>query len=150
MIRWPAALAWPRVHLGLIWNRGVIVRCRRLDNLHDFTFGRGLADYHENSAAMVLQIVMTRLRLFTNEWFLDYREGTPYRTMVLGHGTRDIFSRAIRNRISSTPGVLSILSFDAEIEPEARVVIVNAQIETVYGQAVLDAARIESIPMYGR
>lgn len=109
---------------------------RQLDANGDMTFGHGLANFLANSPATVAQAVMTRLRLYSGEWFLDTQDGTPWRTKVLGvrtAGTRDVVLRA---RILGTPGVTAITSFTATVDPVSRRYTVQAGIDTVYGSAV--------------
>jgi hypothetical protein len=114
------------------------------------TFGHGGGDYFRDEPEMVAQNILTRLRLFTREWFLDTREGTPYREEVLGKHTRDTYANALRRRIIQTNGVLSLDSFDYAFNGETRTVDVRAEVTTIYGRQTVSDALYETIPMYGR
>jgi hypothetical protein len=126
------------------------LRYRKLDKNYDMTFGHGQSDYFRDEPEMVAQNIMTRLRLFTREWFLDTREGTPYREEVLGKYTRDTYANALRRRIIQTNGVLSLDSFDYAFNGETRTIDIRAAVTTIYGRQVVAASLHETIPMYGR
>ena len=84
------------------------MRYRKLDDSGDFMFGHGQADFHHNTPEAVAQAVATRLRLFSGEWFLDVTEGTT-----------------------------GLAAFETVYDGEARRLTVNATIENVYGEAVV-------------
>jgi hypothetical protein len=109
------------------------MRYRRLTDDWDFQMGHGSADYLRDSPETVLQAVMTRLKLFTGEWFNDTSEGTPWRTQVLGKYTRTKYDSAIRRRIRGTQGVREITEYFSSYESETRRLTVEALIDTVYG-----------------
>lgn len=113
------------------------MRYRKLDNTGDYSFGHGQADFYRDSPECVAQAVLTRLRLFAGEWFLDVSEGTPWTQAVLGMHTADTRGPALRERILNTEGVTEIISFDAVYNGETRKLTVNATIGTRYGEAVI-------------
>ncbi|GHV49946.1 hypothetical protein FACS1894216_01260 [Synergistales bacterium] len=125
------------------------MRYRKLDENYDMCFGRGAGDYFRNEPEMVAQNILTRLRLFTREWFLDAAEGTPYREQVLGKYTEKTWANALKRRIIQTRGVLSLDAFDAFLDSETRTCTVNAEVTTIYGRQVIQDAILETIPMYG-
>ena len=53
------------------------MKYRKLTENGDYAFGRGGADMHADTPEAVGQAVLTRLRLFAGEWFVDLKEGTP-------------------------------------------------------------------------
>jgi hypothetical protein len=97
--------------------------------------GHGSADYLRNSPEMVLQAVMTRLKLYAGEWFNDTSEGTPWRTQVLGRYTKTKYDSAIRRRILRTQGVTGITEYRSAFDGETRNLTVEATIGTIYGEA---------------
>ena len=99
---------------------------RTLDSNSDYQLGQFLTD----SSAAVGQAVYTRLLLWTNEWFLDLGDGTPYATLIMGFGTNYDFE--IKQRILQTPGVLEIESYYSSISPLRRLTV-TATIDTIYG-----------------
>lgn len=112
------------------------LRYRRLDANGDFMLTGTGADYHRNTPAAVAQCVATRLKLFAGEYFLDLNEGTPWKTGVLGKGTRDTYTQVIKDRILGTPGVTEIVSFSSSIDPTERSLTVEVTINTLYGGQV--------------
>jgi hypothetical protein len=112
------------------------MKYRELDANGDYTFGRSMAEFLNNSPAAVAQAVMTRLKLAQGEWFLDQTDGTPYSTQILGTGTQTLYDKAIRERILDTPGVQSIDDYASTLDQE-RNLRVAVLISTVYGQAAV-------------
>ena len=84
------------------------MRYRKLDENGDFSAGHGSADFFVDEPNTVAQSVLTRLRLWTGEWFLNTDEGTPYREQVLGVRKRQTAGPALKLRIASTEGVTSV------------------------------------------
>ncbi|MED5757792.1 hypothetical protein VZ191_05345 [Enterobacter roggenkampii] len=113
------------------------MRYRREDSDGDYTFGQGDGNFLINTPECVAQAVKTRFELWKGQWFLDTTEGTPYIQSVLGKQRPEVYSLAIRDRISSTPGVLSILSFDTVNNGQSRRVTFTASINTIYGQTTV-------------
>jgi len=126
-----------------------LFRVRRLDdNLRDpqavggdMLFGRGSAniyphntDFLVDSPAAVAQCVLTRLRLWAGEWFLNRLEGTPYMQEILGHPYRTgIPDSAIRGRILGTPFVTYIEDYASSWNPTNRVFAVSCRVYTQFG-----------------
>ena len=50
------------------------MKYRKLTENGDYAFGRGGADMHADTPEAVGQAVLTRLRLFAGEWFVDLKE----------------------------------------------------------------------------
>lgn len=110
---------------------------RREDDDGDYTFGQGDGTFLVNTPECVAQAVKTRFELWKGQWFLDTTEGTPYIQSVLGKQRPEVYNLAIRDRISTTPGVLSILSFDTVNNGNTRRVTFTASINTIYGQTTV-------------
>lgn len=85
------------------------MKYRKLTENGDYAFGRGGADMHADTPEAVGQAVLTRLRLFAGEWFVDLKEGTPYVPGVLGKHTQERFSNGARHhrRNRAAPARLS-------------------------------------------
>lgn len=113
------------------------MRYRKLDSDGDYSAGHGSADFFVDEPNAVAQSVLTRLRLWTNEWFLNTDEGTPYREQVLGVRRRQTAGPAIKLRIASTEGVTSVDEFNADYDGDSRHIAVAATISTVYGETDL-------------
>ncbi len=110
------------------------MRYRALSPTGDFTFGQGKANFLVDSPATVGQAILTRLRLWTGEWFLDLTEGTPWLTGILGRNGTGAADLAIQNRILGTPGVVSIVSYSSYLNPATRQFTVSGVVvQTQYG-----------------
>lgn len=96
------------------------MRYRMLTASGDYSFGQGTANFFVDDPQAVGQSVLTRLRLWQEEWFLDKTEGTPYSTQVLGYNTKNLRDAAIRQRVLQTVGVVSIESYGSTFDPETR------------------------------
>jgi hypothetical protein len=116
------------------------MRYRTLDENGDYSFGQGSANFLVDSPDAVAQLVLTRLKLSTGEWFLDKTDGTPYMTKILGMGTSGSRDLAIQERILETQGVTGIADYASTVDPVTRAFTVAAIIDTVYGQTTITAA----------
>lgn len=112
------------------------MRYRKLTLTGDYSFGRSQGDFLSNSPDTVAQHVLTRLRLWAGEWFLDITEGTPYLQGIIGVGTKSTYDAAIQARILDTEGVLDITDYSSSVDD--RRLSVSATIITVYGEAPLN------------
>lgn len=97
-------------------------------------FGNQQADIWRDVPDAPAQAVATRLRLQLGEWFIDRREGTPWKTKVLGRRTASTRDPVIRKRILGTQGVTGISAYFSGLDREAREFDVQATIDTVYGK----------------
>lgn len=113
------------------------MRYRILSEDGDMTFGSGSLNFFIDSPDAVAQLVLTNLKLWVGEWFLDLSEGTPFAQAVLGMNKKETATPAIRNVILNTNGVKSIISFSENIDPNERRYSFSAIIDTIYGQTTL-------------
>lgn len=114
------------------------MRYRKLDNDGDFSAGHGSADFFVDQPEAVGQSVLTRLRLWSGEWFLDTDEGTPYSSQVLGVRKRQTAGPALKMRVASTEGVTEVSDFAADYDGDARALTVTAAVDTVYGETQIE------------
>lgn len=111
------------------------MKYRQLSSSGDYTFGAGGGNFYQDVPNAVAQAVMTRLKVFEGEWFLDTTYGTPYSSQILGAGTISTYDAAIQQVILGTQGVTSIASYASGVDPATRSAVVSCTINTVYGQA---------------
>lgn len=114
---------------GLYWDTGFI---------GDYTFGQGNANFWIDVRETVAQSVLTRLRLWEGEWFLDVTEGTPWSQSILGKHRESLYDMVLRQRIADTPGVTGIPAYNSILDRAARALTVTATIDTVYGQTQVE------------
>lgn len=112
------------------------MRYRPLDAHGDYTIGK---PFLVNSPQCVGQAVLTRMKLWLGEWFMDTSDGTPYLTQVLGKGSQRNPDAYIKQRILSTQGVDSIASYTGTLDRVKRAYSVTTVINTIYGQAEIAA-----------
>ena len=114
------------------------MKYRALDAAGDYQFGNGNLDFLQNTPETVAQAVVTRLRLWLAEWFLDTTDGTAYQQGVLGKNSKANADVVMRERILRTTGVEELTSFNSTLDPDLRTYAVSATIETVYGPAQIN------------
>lgn len=90
---------------------------RAIDSNGDWTFGKGRADYVKSSEE-INQNVVTRLRSFKNDWFLDTDAGIDRLTLLGSRNSERKVLREIEQVVLQTQGVvtvdaLSVLSRDS-------------------------------------
>lgn len=108
-----------------------------MDSAGDATFGRGLQNLFIDSSDGVGQVVMTRLRLFLGDWFLDQSQGTAWRTQVLGNYTGATRDMVVRTRVLGTPSVTGITAYSSSLNRDTRAWSVQATISTQYGATTI-------------
>ncbi|WP_047236638.1 hypothetical protein [Chromobacterium subtsugae] len=108
------------------------MRYRKLDANGDYVIGSG-ADFYANEVAAVAQAVVTRLRLWRAEWFLDTSDGTPWLQDALGQAGKTAIDAALRARILATPGVTEITAYGSQFAGNSRELAISATISTIYG-----------------
>lgn len=121
------------------------IRYRKLSSSGDMTFGQGQLNFYQDNSEAVAQAVLTRLKLWTSEWFLDVTEGTPYQVGAFGKNTDKSVNPMIRERILNTessgliptPLVLSIDNYSSVLDRDTRKLNVEATINTIYGSTAL-------------
>lgn len=105
-----------------------------MDPAYDMTFGRGGSDFIIDSPEAVAQSVLTRLNLWTGEWWLDLAEGTPWMQQILGKprgpGSPDA---AIRSRILGTLYVTNLYDYGSAYDPASRSWAVGCVLDTWFG-----------------
>lgn len=105
----------------------------------------------ESYSRMVLQRIRCRLMLIRGEWYLDQRQGTPWREKIWVKGTRISDVRTIvRAVVETTPGVDGIDSLDVSMNAAARTLSISLTATTDLGTTVsieeLDEPLIVEMP----
>lgn len=108
------------------------MRTRKLDpDTGDVVYGQGFQSYEVNNPEAVAIAIECRLQLFTDEWFLNLGDGTPWDTAVLGKYTEATRGPVLRARILETPGVSSLDSFSTSTVGRAFQYL--GLVTTIYG-----------------
>jgi hypothetical protein len=101
------------------------MRVRALSSTGDYTFGQNGQNWLVNSAAGVVQVVLSRLNLWEGQWFLDLADGTPVTQSIIGKNPQIVYDAAIQNRIAQTPGVVKMLSYSSSLTGRALTVVAS-------------------------
>jgi hypothetical protein len=101
----------------------------------DMMFGHGGRDFLVDSPTAVAQAVLTRLKLWQGEWYLNLQAGTPWMQRVLGFspGT-GIPDSVVRQRILTTPYVTDMTDYTSSFNSTSRVFAVSCKLYTAFGQ----------------
>lgn len=113
------------------------MRVRRLSTDGDMQFGGGQAAFWRDVPDAPAQCAVTRLALWEGQWWFDRREGTKWRTRVLGKRTVDTRDATIRSRLLGTEGVKAIAAYSSALDRETRRFVVSATLDTTYGRIAI-------------
>jgi hypothetical protein len=110
------------------------MRYRQLDPQGDYTIGK---PFLVNSPQTVEQAVLTRLKLWKGEWFVDTSDGTPWLGTstspgVLGKQFGKDPNVYIKQRILGTPGVTAITAYSSSYDGTTRKLTIQATIATQF------------------
>lgn len=107
------------------------MRVSGLDTDGDWRFGRGLAVYISNAAA-VRQNVVTRLKSFASDWFLDTGANIDWIDLLGRRGTRDEILREVERVTLATEGVTTITKLDIEVKTSTREASIMLSFGTIF------------------
>jgi hypothetical protein len=93
------------------------MRVRTMSPTGDMTFGQSQANFLVDSPAAVAQTIKTRLGLWVGQWFLDQTIGMPWMQQVIGKYTQPYYDAAIRDRVTTGPGVIGIETYTSTLSP---------------------------------
>ena len=105
-----------------------------LNASHDLYLGNRSSIAVVSDGPAVAQGVLTRLRLFLGEWFLDVNEGTPwYETVLIDNPDIRVIEIELKARILEDPRVLRLLTFALDYDRSTRVITLSFEAETLFG-----------------
>lgn len=114
------------------------MKYRKLDEAGDYTLGSG-SDFLTNTPEAVGQAVLTRLKLWRGEWFINIEDGTEWETEVLGKRFQNTNPDAsIQGRILGTQGVVEISDYSSTFDGNTRKLNVRVAITTIYGVTTIE------------
>lgn len=107
----------------------------RLDSNGDWTFGQGLAGYITGSDE-VKQRVVTRLKSFKNDWFLDTDAYIDWFNLLSNRNTEETTRAQITKTVLDTVGVNTLDELIFNIDRENRTADIQLTYTDIYGQVV--------------
>lgn len=102
-----------------------------LDRNNDWRFGRGLAVYVQDSAA-IRQNVATRIRSFAGDWFLDVDANIPWIELLGRRDSREQVLREVERVTLSTEGVVKMTHLDMQYDKRTRVAVITLGFEDIF------------------
>lgn len=108
------------------------MRVSGLDKNLDWRFGKGRALYKRNADA-IAQNILTRLRSFGGDWYLDTEAGIDWFGLLGNLGTEKRILRAVESAVMQTKGVLSIEELKIIGRDSNRCVKIEIRYTDVFG-----------------
>lgn len=88
----------------------------------------------DNTQEEIGQVIRTRLRLFTGEYFRDITDGTPwFETILDKNSTLAARDAAIKQRIAQTEGVIRLITFETDYDVNSRGFTLSCEVLTAVG-----------------
>ncbi len=109
------------------------MRVRRLDTKGDWTFGQSRANYATESEA-IAQNVITRLRSFQGDWFLNLDHGLPWFQNLEKPASQTRLKQSIKKSVIETAGVTVVTSTELLFDEDTRKVTVYITYDDIYTQ----------------
>ena len=112
-----------------------------LDKNLDWRFGKGRAVYNRDSKA-IAQNVLTRLRSFKGDWYLNVTFGINWIELLGNLGTENRLLRAVESTVLQTDGVISIQRLGIIRRNANRGVTIELQYTDVFTQQDLQTLEL--------
>lgn len=109
------------------------MRVRRIDSAGDWTFGQSRINYATESEA-ISQNVVTRLRSFQGDWFLDLDHGLPWFQNLDKPASQERLKQSIKKVVIETTGVIELTSINLTVDAETRKATVYLTYDDIYRQ----------------
>jgi hypothetical protein len=117
------------------------MRVRRIDTNGDWTFGQGMANYAKDGEA-VRQNVLTRLKSFQYDWFLDMDACIDWISILGNKNNAGIIRTEIRRVAQETEGVLAVNQVIINKVDANRRASITITITTIYDTQFTDTLEI--------
>jgi hypothetical protein len=107
------------------------MKVRRIDRNGDWTFGQGLSNYISRSEG-VRQNVITRLKSFKNDWFLDVEANIDWYNILSNKNNEQTILREIERITLATEGVQTITNLEVVSVNNKREARIHLSFTTIY------------------
>lgn len=105
------------------------MKVRRNTAAGDWSYGRGLADYATGEDA-IRQNLVTRIKSFANDWFLDTEAEIDWFDLLGRKGTQDEIKRELERVAIATEGVVRVDKI--ELTKTSRTATITMQVTTIF------------------
>ena len=96
-------------------------------------------EHFKKDRQAIAQTIKTRLSLFYGEYFRDITEGTPwYQVILVKNTTLQTKEAALKEIITTSPGVEKLLKFETDFELEDRRYTVRCVVLSEFGVIELE------------
>lgn len=107
------------------------MRVRRLDENHDWTFGKGRSDYAQESEA-IRQCVMSRLLSLHRDWFLNPDTGVHWLDYLGKNPDLRSLEAELKMVALNTEGVTELVEFALSLNSDTRKLTVSLAYTDIY------------------
>lgn len=113
------------------------MRVSGLNKIGDWTFGRGRANYLSKSDA-VAQKVVTRLRSFKRDWYLDVDANIDWLRLLSTRGIRvETIRSQIERVVRKTEGVARVTKITTDLNRATRNLTISVEAVGIYNESIL-------------
>jgi hypothetical protein len=117
------------------------MKFRQLDNLNDWTFGKGQNNYVRKNDAIALNI-KTRLYSWLGDCFFAVDEGIDWYNRLGSKNQRELLEADLRTTILQSEGVTGIIDFFTTLNAEDRAFRAQYNITTIYSSSFEDLIKV--------
>lgn len=107
----------------------------RLSELGDWTFGQQKAGYLTQSDE-IRQNVVTRIKSFKNDWFLDLSANIDWFNLLSNKSTEETTERQITRTVIGTAGVRILNELNIDIDRENREATISLTYTDIYDEII--------------
>jgi hypothetical protein len=108
---------------------------RKIDNIGDFTFGQGAGNYNKNNDAEISQNVVTRIRSFKFDYFLDIQANIDWLNILGVKNNETLIINEVRKVIQQTTGVQRVNNVQL-LKNDKRNATIQINFDTIYNKNI--------------
>ena len=108
------------------------MKFRRLNQNHDWTFGRGASNYADSNEAILLNC-KTRLLSFKNDWFLDQNQNIDWFTILGQKNNEQTIINEVERVCLSSDGIAKVVSIDI-VKSDNRSANIEIVVNTIFSE----------------
>jgi len=110
------------------------VKFRRLNENHDWTFGRGVSNYADSNEAIMMNC-KTRLLSFKNDWMIDQNQNIDWFTILGQKNNEETIINEVERVCLNSEGIVNVVSIDI-VKSDNRNANIEIVVNTVFSEAL--------------